>query len=214
LYPLYCRLLIGRFECLGVAIVRTCRPVILGDGTYWATRLVTDEKSGTALVVNLMWTPDQPDIHRQCVVNISRLKPECERLGIPLMVEPLSWIPDSKTRADVFNPDLARYTSLVRQAVELGADVVKANPSENLADYPRIIETASGKPVLVRGGSWISDHELLVRTHALMELCAACVVYGRNIYQHSSPEKMLKACNAIVHERAGVTEAETFLTAN
>jgi DhnA family fructose-bisphosphate aldolase class Ia len=167
-----------------------------------------------AVVANLMWTPEQPDIHRQCVMNISKLKPECERYGMPLMVEPLSWVFDGKTRSYIFNPHLVRYTSLVRQAVELGADVVKADPSENLADYPRIIETASGKPVLVRGGSRISDHELLVRTHALMELGAAGVVYGRNIYQHSRPEKMLRACKAIVHENASVTEAEAFLTAN
>jgi len=168
----------------------------------------------TAVVANLMWTPDQPDLHRQCVVNISKLKPECERLGMPLIVEPLLWVLDEKTHAYKFNADLGRYAALVRQSVELGADLVKADPSENLSEYSRIIETASGKPVLVRGGSRISDKELFVRTRALMELGAAGVVYGRNIYQHADPERMLAACNAIVHRNASVAEAEAILSAS
>jgi DhnA family fructose-bisphosphate aldolase class Ia len=166
----------------------------------------------TAVVANLMWTVDQPDLYRQCVANITRLKPECERFGMPLMVEPLLWTFDEKRRAYKFNPDLARYAALVRQAVELGADVIKADPSEDLSEYGRIIETASGKLVLVRGGSRTSDKDLLVRTRALMDLGAAGVVYGRNIYQHAAPEKMLAACNAIVHSNASVAEAEATLS--
>jgi DhnA family fructose-bisphosphate aldolase class Ia len=167
-----------------------------------------------ALVVNLLWTANQPALHRQCVANISKLKPECERLGMPMMVEPLLMIPDEKTGGYKFDPNLSRYATLVRQAVELGADVVKADPSENLDEYDVILESASGKPVLVRGGSRISDKELLIRTYALIERGAAGVVYGRNIYQHPRPEKMLRACNAIVHENASVAQAEAILATN
>lgn len=167
-----------------------------------------------ALVVNLLWTANQPALHRQCVANISKLKPECERLGMPMMVEPLLMIPDEKTGGYKSDPNLSRYATLVRQAVELGADVVKADPSENLDEYDVILESASGKPVLVRGGSRISDKELLIRTYALIERGAAGVVYGRNIYQHPHPEKMLRACNAIVHENASVAQAEAILATN
>jgi DhnA family fructose-bisphosphate aldolase class Ia len=45
-----------------------------------------------------------------------------------------------------------------------------------------------------------------------MRLGAAGVVYVRNIYQHAVPERMLAACNAIVHKNASVAEAETILT--
>jgi DhnA family fructose-bisphosphate aldolase class Ia len=166
----------------------------------------------TAVVANLMWTSDQPELYRQCVTNISRLKPECEVMGMPLIVEPLLWILDENTGEYKFNPDLKRYTALVRQAVELGADVVKTDPSESLSEYSQIIETASGKPVLVRGGSRISDKELLTRTRELMALGASGVVYGRNIYQHPCPERMLAACNAIVHENATVAQAEAILS--
>src|SRR5688500_5575691 len=40
------------------------------------------------VVVNLFNLPDQPDVYAQCIRNICALKPECERYGMPLMVEP------------------------------------------------------------------------------------------------------------------------------
>jgi len=164
-----------------------------------------------ALVTNLMWASDASELHRECVGNISRLKVECENLGMPLIVEPLLWRRDDVTGAYIFNPDASRYAALIRHAVELGADIIKADPSENPSDYDQILQNASGKPVLLRGGSRVSDHELLSRTHALMKLGAAGVVYGRNIYQHQQPKTMLAACSAIVHAGASVEEAEAML---
>ena len=40
----------------------------------------------------------------------------------------------------------------MRQAVELGADVIKADPTDDLSDYPSVIELTGGVPLLVRGG--------------------------------------------------------------
>jgi fructose-bisphosphate aldolase, class I len=50
---------------------------------------------------------------------------------------------------------------LVRQAVELGADLIKADPSDDISQYGRVIEAASGCPVLLRSGSKISDKDLV-----------------------------------------------------
>jgi class I fructose-bisphosphate aldolase len=74
-----------------------------------------------------------------------------------------------------------------------------------------VIESASGKPVLLRGGSRVPDKELLSRTYALMRQGAAGVVYRRNIYQHRHPARILEACSAIVHKNASVAEAEIIL---
>lgn len=165
-----------------------------------------------SVVVNLMWAADQPALHRQCVSNISKLKPQCERYGLPLMVEALLMTRDTGKGGYKHNSDVARSVALVRQAVELGADAVKTDPLDNLDEYHKVIESASGKPVLLRGGSRVTDSELLSRTYALMRQGAAGVVYGRNIYQHRHPERILKACSAIVHKNASVTDAETMLS--
>jgi DhnA family fructose-bisphosphate aldolase class Ia len=160
-----------------------------------------------SLVVNLLWAPDQPELYHQCLQNVCQLKPACERYGIPLMVEPLVLLPDEKNGGYKPDADIRRNVALVRQAVELGADIIKAESFENLGEYHKIIEAASGRPVLPRGGSRIPDREILRRTHALMKQGAAGIVYGRNVFQHPHPVRMAKACKAIVHRSASVEEA-------
>ena len=48
------------------------------------------------VVVNLFRIPDQPEVADQCIQNILRIKPECDRYGMPLMVEPLVFQPNTK----------------------------------------------------------------------------------------------------------------------
>jgi DhnA family fructose-bisphosphate aldolase class Ia len=163
-----------------------------------------------AVVVNLFWVPDQPDLHGQCAENIVHLKPQCERYGLPLMVEPMVLIPDEQGGYKI-NPDIRRTVALARQSVELGADVVKADIAENIHEYHLVVEAASPRPLLPRGGARVSDQEILTRTHTLMEQGASGIVYGRNIYQHPHPERMVRACWAVVHEGATVVQAMSIL---
>jgi DhnA family fructose-bisphosphate aldolase class Ia len=164
----------------------------------------------SAVAVNLLWAPDQPDLHRQCVQNIVRLKPQCERYGMPLMVEPLVMIPDDQGGYKI-NPDIRKTVALARQSVELGADIVKADIAENLHQYRQVVEAASPRPVLPRGGARVPDQEILARTYTLIQQGVSGVVYGRNIYQHPHPERMIRACQAVVHESATVAQAMAIL---
>jgi DhnA family fructose-bisphosphate aldolase class Ia len=97
------------------------------------------------------------------------------------------------------NGDTDTIVTLVRQAVELGADIVKADPTDDVEAYPAVIQAAGDRPVLVRGGGRVSDEELLRRTEALMATGAAGIVYGRNVIQHPDPAGITKALMAIVH---------------
>jgi DhnA family fructose-bisphosphate aldolase class Ia len=163
-----------------------------------------------AIVVNLLWEPDQPDLHRQCTENVLRLKPQCERYGMPLIVEPLVMIPDDRGGYKI-NSDIRKTVALARQAVEFGADIVKADIAENLDEYHLVVEAASPRPLLPRGGSRVPDQEILTRTYTLLQQGASGVVYGRNIYQHPHPQHMVRACQAMVHEGATVAQAMTIL---
>ena len=96
--------------------------------------------------------------------------------------------------------NLTKILALVRQAVELGADIIKADPCDEVKDYHQVIEIAQGIPVLVRGGGKVSDEEILTRTSALMEQGAKGIVYGRNVIHHANPAGMTKALMAVVHE--------------
>ena len=159
------------------------------------------------VVVNLLLLPAQPELYAQCVENICRLKPQCDRYGMPLMIEPLVMQPNTKAGGYMVDGDLEKILPLVRQAVELGADIIKADPCDDVQQYHMVIEVASGRPVLVRGGGKALDEEIVIRTHALMQQGAAGIVYGRNVIQHERPAAMTHALMALVHDNASPQQA-------
>lgn len=160
------------------------------------------------VVVNLLFAPDQPELHAQCLENISRLKPPCARYGMPLMVETLVLQPDTQAGGYTSDRNLAKILPLVRQAVELGADLLKADPCEDISQYGQVLAVASGCPVLLRGGSKVSDKELVLRTHQAIQLGVAGIVYGRNVLQHDHPARMVHTLMALVHD--GVTAEQAW----
>ena len=160
----------------------------------------------SCVVVNLFEIPGQPDLARQCLDNILRLKPACERFGMPLMVEPLVMRPDAERGGYAVDGDIDKILPLVRQAAELGADVIKADPCDDPEEYHRVVEVAR-VPVLVRGGGRVPDRELLERTEVLMRQGARGIVYGRNVIQHRDPAGMTRALMRVVHEGASAAEA-------
>jgi class I fructose-bisphosphate aldolase len=160
-----------------------------------------------AVCVNLLLLPNEPDLHHQCVKNVMKLKSDCERYGMVLMVEPLVMLPNKQKGGYMVDGDIEKIMPLVRQAAELGADVIKADPCDYVEEYHRVIEVASGIPVLVRGGGRASDEEIIGRTVQLMEQGASGIVYGRNVIQHPAPERMTKALMGIVHRGDSAEQA-------
>ncbi|MFN8377185.1 MAG: aldolase [Anaerolineae bacterium] len=175
---------------------------VIGAAVEQAVRL-----DAACVVVNLFDLDSQPDVRRQCIDNICMMKPECERVGMPLMVEPLVMKANTSSGGYTSDTNIEKIAPLVRQAVELGADIIKADPTDDVSEYSRIIELAAGRPVLVRGGGRVSDAEILTRTSVIMQQGAKGIVYGRNIIQHLNPAGMTRALMAIVHERITVDAA-------
>ena len=158
------------------------------------------------VVVNLLMLPDEPEVYAACVRNVNRLKPTCEDAGMPLMIEPLV-MQDNTNGGYMVDGNIDKILPLVRQAVELGADIIKADPCDDPTEYHRVIQIAQGVPVLVRGGGKVSDLEILSRTKVLMEQGARGIVYGRNVIHHANPAGMTAALMAIVHDGASVDDA-------
>ena len=161
----------------------------------------------TCVVVNLFRIPEQPEVSDQCIQNILKIKPECDRIGMPLMIEPLVFQANQKAGGYMVDGDLEKILPLVRQAVELGADIIKADPTDDVSLYHKVVEIAGRIPVLVRGGGKAADKEILERTENLIKQGAAGIVYGRNIIQHTDPAGMTRALMAIVHEGANAKRA-------
>ena len=164
-----------------------------------------------SVVVNLFAIPNQPEVADQCIENVLRIKPDCDRYGMPLMIEPLVFRPNEQAGGYMVDGDVRKILPLVRQAVELGADIIKADPTDDVTEYHKVIEIAGRIPVLVRGGGKAADEEILQRTEALMQQGAAGIVYGRNVIQHQNPPGMTRALLAIVHDGATAEQAAAFL---
>ncbi len=164
------------------------------------------EMDAACVVVNLFMLPDEPDLFRQCVENISRVRADCHRYGMPLMIEPLVMLPNEIRGGYQVDGDAGKIVTLVRLASEMGADIIKADPTEDPRDFHRVVEAAR-VPVLVRGGGREDLKAVLARSAVLMRQGARGMVYGRNVYQHANPRAVVRALMAIIHEGVDGEEA-------
>ena len=193
----------------GKKLPRRLYSQMIADPVEQALRL-----DAACMCVNLFQIPSEPEVGEQCVENILRLKPACERYGMPMMVEPLVFQPNEKAGGYMVDGDEKKNIPLVRQAAELGADIIKADPTDNVQLYHQVIAAAGSVPVLVRGGGKVGDREILQRTHDLLAQGASGIVYGRNIIQHANPAAITQALMGIVHQGLSVDQAFKIVSPN
>jgi class I fructose-bisphosphate aldolase len=179
---------------------------MIADAALQAVQL-----DAACVCVNLFQVPGASEVHSQCVDNILELKPECDYYGMPMMVEPLVFRVNEEAGGYMVDGDEEKILPLVRQAVELGADIVKADPTEDVSVYHRVVEIAGDVPVLVRGGGKVSDAEILKRTEELINQGVSGIVYGRNVIQHKNPGGITSALMAVVHDGVSAVDAQQFL---
>ena len=164
------------------------------------------EMDAACVVVNLFMLPDEPELFRQCVTNIARVRADCSRYGMPLMIEPLVMLPNEVRGGYQVDGDADKIVTLSRLAIEMGADIIKADPTTDPADFHRVIEAAR-VPVLARGGGKEDLRVVLDKSAALIAQGAKGLVYGRNIYQHANPKAVVAALMAIIHDGADGAKA-------
>jgi class I fructose-bisphosphate aldolase len=172
------------------------------DAVEMAIRL-----DAVCVVANLLQLPGRSDIRESCIATIMDLRAACTRLGMPLMVEPLVMRDNESSGGYQIDGDTQSIVTLVRQARELGADVIKADPTSDVEAYHLVVEAAGDLPLLVRGGGRVEDADLLRRTEALLAQGARGIVYGRNIIQHPDPAGITRALMAMLHDDASAAEA-------
>ena len=161
------------------------------------------------ILLNLLQVDEFPEMLQHCVKNILKLKNVCDRYGMPMGIEPLSFKRTSKGM--VGDGDPARVVTLARMAAELGADIIKTDSTDPEDEFHRVIEAASGVPVTVRGGSKASSREVLEHTEKLVAQGVAGIVYGRNIIQHADPKGMTQALQAVLHHGETASSAMKYV---
>lgn len=176
------------------------------DTAHPNTLADADHPSVGCVVLNLLEVDNNAALQEQCIANIQEIGALARARGISLMVEPLVMTTNPEGgSSSVSDPE--KIATLVRQAVELGADIIKVDPVEPMERFAEVVAIAHPIPVLVRGGGKVTTRELLERTKTAMDVGARGVVYGRNVVQHPNPGSLIQALQAIVHHNASVDDA-------
>jgi len=125
---------------------------------------------------------------------------ECERVGIPLIVESLA------RGKDVQSPGDPKWLNLhTRMAAELGADAVKTDYSGDTASMCSVVEKCT-IPILVLGGSrHATEKHALDVVREVAAAGAAGVFFGRNVFQADNISAFLEQARAAL-DGAGAPE--------
>jgi fructose-bisphosphate aldolase, class I len=182
--------------------------VAFPDAIEQAVRL-----DAVAVCVNLLHLPGRPEIREACIRAIMALRAAAPAYGMPIMVEPLVMQDNAVAGGYQVDGTTSKIVTLVRQARELGADLIKADATSDIEDYHQVVEAAGEVPVLVRGGGRVDDDELLRRTEAVLEQGARGIVYGRNVIQHPRLAALVAALMGIVHDGLSTEQASERLRA-
>ena len=185
----------------------TTHKVMFNQLVHWDEPIIAALKADAACVVcNLLLMPGEPDLHRQTALNAARLRAVCDHYGMPLMIEPLVLKPNEAKGGYQVDGDKKLIVPLVRQARELGADVIKADPTDNPGDYHEVVRAARC-PILVRGGGKKPIETVFAEAADYLAQGAHGLVYGRNIYQHPNPARIVAAFMAMIHRGAKADQA-------
>lgn len=137
----------------------------------------------------------------------------CEREGMPFIAEaefPTTYAAVEDLAVEYGFEYLRRN---VRLCAELGADIVKTNWPGDGELFASVVAAAGGVPLVLAGGSRVSDEELLRRMEAAMAAGAIGCSVGRNIFMHAHPEAITRALARVIRERRSADEALAELAA-
>jgi fructose-bisphosphate aldolase/2-amino-3,7-dideoxy-D-threo-hept-6-ulosonate synthase len=132
---------------------------------------------------------------------------ECAAVGMPLIAEaefPTTYAAVEELKEQYGFEYLRRN---VRLCAELGADIVKTNWPGDQDLFGRLVEAASGIPVVLAGGSRLEDRELLRRMESATAAGGIGCSVGRNIFMHRAPEAITRALSRVIRERWSADQA-------
>lgn len=118
----------------------------------------------------------------------------CDQWGLPLIAMMYPRGPRIK------GLDAQTVAHVARIGAELGADIVKTVLPDNPEDFRLVVDRCPA-PVVLAGGVKVDDDlKVLEMAQLAMESGAMGITFGRNIFAHSSPEKITRALSLVVYE--------------
>ena len=136
----------------------------------------------------------------EAITYVSKIGEACELLGMPFIAE--AEYPNAYQSLNTMQGALgAEYLKRnARLCAELGADIVKVNWSSDQKSFAEI-EQACDRPVVLAGGTLISDAELLTRMQQVRDVGAIGCSVGRNVFEHQNPEAITAAISRVFRDK-------------
>lgn len=175
-----------------------------GNGVLRSSLLARPEEAlrhgADAVLTYLVVGTGDTEFEMKEIARNAEVARECERVGIPLIVESLA------RGKDVQNPGDPKWLNLhTRMAAELGADMVKTDYSGDVASMSAVVAKCP-IPILVLGGSrHASDEGALDVVREAAAAGAAGVFFGRNVFQSDNIGTFLARARGVLD---GATPAE------
>lgn len=139
--------------------------------------------------------------------DLGRIAGECLEWGIPLLA--MMYPRGEGLTADEKSVEMVSLAA--RVGAELGADIIKTYYTGDPESMRKVVAGCPA-PIVIAGGSKLSDTETLRMIRGAMDAGCAGLSMGRNAFQHKNPELFVAAAAKIVHEGASFEEALEFLT--
>jgi DhnA family fructose-bisphosphate aldolase class Ia len=150
--------------------------------TFRSCRLAQPEEAmgagADAVITFLVIGSGDSEFEKGEIQRTAQVSRECERLGLPLIVEAVA------RGRSIQNPSDPEWLKLhTRMAAELGADLIKTEYSGDPESMGKVV-AGCPIPILVLGGSRPgSDQEVLQVVRGVVQSGAGGVFFGRNVFQ-------------------------------
>jgi len=168
-----------------------------GKGGLYSSLLARPEEAlrhgADAVLTYMVVGTGDAEFESKEVARTAEVARECERVGIPLIVESLARGPNVQSPGD------PKWLNLhTRMAVELGADAIKTDYS-GAVDSMRAVVEGCPVPILVLGGNrQASDEDALDVVRGAVQAGAAGVFFGRNVFQAGDMHAFLRQARAVL----------------
>jgi fructose-bisphosphate aldolase / 2-amino-3,7-dideoxy-D-threo-hept-6-ulosonate synthase len=143
---------------------------------------------------------------KEMLKDFGRVSYESRTWGIPLLA---MIYPRGEKITDEYDVNVIKHAARVGD--EMGADIVKVSYTGSTETFREVVEGCSIPVVIAGGAKMDSDMDILEMVKGSIDAGGAGVSIGRNIFQHRSPTKIVRAISSIVHENASVEDALNLL---
>lgn len=143
----------------------------------------------------------------EMLANLSAVASGCRAFEVPLLV--MSYVRARGKDGDenyegLREHDRKAYTALTIHAcyaaAELGADLIKTQFTGDVASFRRVTQSVTPIPVVVAGGPFTSEAEILSLAQGAIDGGAAGFCFGRNTFGRDSRQAFIKQLGRILDE--------------